>query len=308
MLKSFLEGFLGESQEKHESQLKFNCPRCSDYNQNTPDNKFNLEINLANDNPKYGSDKIFHCWKCGYKSGSLHKIIKDYGSREDYLFYRENSLDSLLYESPPKKQYKNIFLPNDFIKFKDFDLKNERHYIAYDYLIKERNIPEKTLNYFNVGACFNGFYKNRIIIPSYDKNNVLNFFTGRSFINEKPSYLSPSVHKDSIIINEKNINWNLPIFLVEGWFDLFALPVNTIPLNGKTILKSLFNKIKDNKPPLILIFDPDAISDMENIFYELSFFNLPFLKTIEIKQNDLAKNYQIKGKKYIFELTKEILN
>lgn len=308
MIKELLEGFLGESHESHEFQLKFNCPRCAEENTNTPDNKYNLEINLANDNPKYGSDKIFNCWKCNYKSGSLDKIIREYGSKQDYTYYKDNSLDNLLFEKPINKKFRTIYLPKEYVAFKDFDLKNSHHLKAYDYLINKRKISVNTINYFNIGACFNGYYKNRIIIPSYDKDGEINSFIGRIFIDEKPTYLGPSVDKDNIIYNEKNINWNLPVFLVEGWFDLFALPINTIPLNGKKILSKLFLKIKEYKPPLILLFDPDAYNDMEESIDDLTFLNLPFLEKITLKNDDLAKNYQDYGKSFIKDITKNMFS
>ena len=43
-----------------------------------------------------------------------------------------------------------------------------------------------TLTKYNLGYCEYGNYKNMIIIPSYDENGKLNYFTGRSF--EKDPY------------------------------------------------------------------------------------------------------------------------
>ena len=53
-----------------------------------------------------------------------------------------------------------------------------------------------------------------IIIPTYDKDGRLNYFTARSF--EKNSYIkykNPPVSRN-IIPNEHLINWRLPIIIM----------------------------------------------------------------------------------------------
>ena len=82
-----------------------------------------------------------------------------------------------------------------------------------------------------------------IIIPTYDKDGRLNYFTARSF--EKDPYIkyrNPSASRD-IIPNEHLINWKVPIVICEGLFDAIAIKRNAIPLLGKNIQSSLMKKI-----------------------------------------------------------------
>jgi len=100
-----------------------------------------------------------------------------------------------------------------------------------------------------------------VIIPSYDNNGKLNYFTARSF--EKDPYIkyrNPDASRD-IIPFELFINWDLPIILCEGPFDAMAIKRNAIPLFGKNIQPSLMKKLVESKVEKIYIaLDDDAMS------------------------------------------------
>ena len=99
-----------------------------------------------------------------------------------------------------------------------------------------------------------------IIIPTYDKDGRLNYFTARSFEKEPyVKYRNPSASRD-IIPNEHLINWNVPVVLCEGPFDAIAIKRNAIPLLGKNIQSSLMKKIVTSIVDKIYIaLDRDAI-------------------------------------------------
>jgi DNA primase len=113
---------------------------------------------------------------------------------------------------------------------------------------------------YNIGYCKDGLYKNMIIIPTYDMDGRLNYFTARSF--EKDPYIkyrNPSASRD-IVPNEHLINWNVPVILCEGLFDAMAIKRNAIPLLGKNIQSSLMKKIVTSVVDKIYIaLDRDAI-------------------------------------------------
>ena len=99
-----------------------------------------------------------------------------------------------------------------------------------------------------------------IIIPSYDSNGKLNYFTGRSF--EKDPYVkyrNPNTSRN-IVPFEMFINWNLPLVLCEGPFDAIAIKRNAIPLLGKNIQSTLMKKIITSQVKKIYIaLDTDAM-------------------------------------------------
>jgi len=109
-----------------------------------------------------------------------------------------------------------------------------------------------------------------VIIPSYDNNGKLNYFTARSF--EKDPYIkyrNPDVSRD-IIPFELFINWDLPIILCEGPFDAIAIKRNVIPLLGKNIQSNLMKKLVSSKVKKIYIaLDNDAIKQALKFCEEL---------------------------------------
>lgn len=258
-------------------QIQVNCPHCAKlYNNYEPDWKYNLEINLKK--------RVYKCWKCEI-SGPIPKLLKYYSSREIYNTYIEN-YDEIDYKQNGNKEdeddevYKQILLPKEFIKFSEIDTDLLSHSEAYNYLIYKRRFNIDLINSLNIGFCTDGYYKNRIIIPSYDKNMKLNYFIARSYLNDKISYLKPKTNQD-VIFNEYNIDWNSTIYVVEGVFDYMSLPFNTLCLLGKEFIPYVFKLVVKYKPQMVFILDPDAIKQTIkyiNIFRNLSLENIKFVE------------------------------
>ena len=99
-----------------------------------------------------------------------------------------------------------------------------------------------------------------VIIPSYDEQGNLNYFTGRSFEKEPyVKYRNPETSRD-IIPFELFINWKLPLVLCEGPFDAIAIKRNAIPLLGNNIQSNLMKKIVTSTVEKIYIaLDNDAL-------------------------------------------------
>ena len=132
-----------------------------------------------------------------------------------------------------------------------------RHAQAY---IKNRGINKHDILQYNIGMCESGLYKNMIILPTYDVEGNLNYFTARSFEqNPYNKYRNPSVSRD-IIVNEHFINWNIPVILCEGIFDAIAIKRNAIPLLGKSIQNNLMKKLITSMVDKVYIaLDSDAV-------------------------------------------------
>ena len=126
-------------------------------------------------------------------------------------------------------------------------------------ILKKRGISREDILRYNIGYCETGSYSKMVIIPSYDKDGILNFFTGRSYYNNAPfKHKNPKVSKD-IIGFELYINWKQPITVVEGVFDALAVRRNAIPLFGKIVLEKLKKTIVENNVKSINIaLDKDA--------------------------------------------------
>ena len=166
-------------------------------------------------------------------------------------------------------QYQKISLPKEYKSLLDTSSNSiiRKHALVY---LKKRGITEYDIVKYNIGYCETGPYRNRIIIPSYDKNGVLNYFTGRTFEPENPiKYKNPQISRD-IIPFELFINWNLPLILCEGPLDAVAIKRNAIPLLGKTIQPNIMKKIVTSSVKKIYIaLDKDAINQALNFCEQL---------------------------------------
>jgi DNA primase len=302
LILNFLEKIF-DSPKKDKGELieyEYNC--ITETCKNDID-KYNLSYNL--------NKNKFKCWKCNYK-GNLISLVKKFGDKDDYDMLSpiisdlksQINYDDLSKEKIIEKEIK-LELPESFEFFynsKDsFHKKN-----ALNYLLN-RGISEKEIKKYKLGFTTKGKYKFRIIIPYYDKNNNLLYFDSRSFYpNIKPDYLKPDskiIKKSDIIFNEELVSFDVPIFLVEGVFDMFPL-YNCIPLLGKRINNKLLHKIIKYKTSVILCLDEDALKDVIGIYFLLNSFGIN-VYWCPIK-NDISKIYEKYGKEGVINTLKNI--
>lgn len=273
-------------------QIQLNCPKCQERDDlYEPDGKFNLEVNTKK--------RVFKCWKCDDPSfsGSLGKLIRSYGTHIDYELYKSFAGSFYNYSlQEDEDDFIPIFLPNKFIPFTEIDMTNQEHVNAYNYLVLERGLNFETINKFRLGFCVEGKYAKRIIIPSYDINGNVDYFVARSYFtyNKKP-YDNPKYGKKHLIFNERFINYDSLVFLVEGVFEMFILP-NSIPLLGKEINEKLFFRLKEKKPDIIIALDPDARKN------EIEIYNL--LKNAYEDKSHKVRVLGLGGDKDIDEINK----
>lgn len=264
-----IEDIFGElrSHNDYKYQISVDCPVCSHEIKGLDDGdgKGNLEINY-----KYN---VYKCWSCAESHethGSLHKLIKKYGTPKQLKKY--NLLKPEKDEDYKSKPHKQVYLPKEFVPLSTVSnnikfLPQYKQAITY---LKNRNISDEIIKKFNIGFCYQGIYENRIIVPSYDENNRVNYFIARSFLSKpKIKYKNPEAQKEIIIFNENLINWKKTIYLVEGVFDSIFLP-NAIPMLGKFLSDYLFEKLYDNAKKIIIILDPDAREDQTKLFHKLN--------------------------------------
>lgn len=264
-----LEDILGEPKmhSDYKCQMSFDCPVCSydikglDHG----DGKGNLEVNY-----RYN---VYKCWVCAESHethGSIYKLIKKHGNPRQLKKYQllrpEESEDGI------KRVYKQVRLPKEFISFSSasMGLKLTPQYKqAYNY-IRSRNITDEMCVRYNIGFCYTGPYENRIIIPSYNQDEDLNYFIARSYLtNTKFKYKNPEAQKEIIIFNEHLIDWEKPVYVVEGAFDSIFIP-NSIPMLGKFMSEHLFETLYQNAKKIIIVLDPDAWNDAERLYHKIN--------------------------------------
>ena len=246
LLVNLVNKVLGTSKRTARGNQAYHCPFC---NHHKPKLEINFTENKKGHNP-------WHCWVCGKKGKTIKGLFKALKVSSDKFI----ELSKLVKTGSQVEEVivQNVVeLPKEFKQILGSkDLKAKQ---AYTYL-KNRNVTDDDIIKYNIGYCNFGRYANMVIIPSYDKDGSLNYFTGRSF--EKDpfiKYRNPECSRD-IIPFELFINWDSPLVLCEGPFDAIAIKRNAIPLLGKNIQSNLLKRIVQSTVKKIYIaLDTDAI-------------------------------------------------
>ena len=246
-LIALVNSVLGTGKSTARGNYAYHCPFC---NHHKPKLEVNFTENKKGENP-------WHCWACDRKGKKIYQIFKHIQVPSNTMAELRSIVKTEFNDKEAVVEEK-VSLPKEFkslLNVSKTDILG-RHALTY---LKSRNINEEDIVKYNIGYCETGRYAKMVIIPSYDENGNLNYFTGRSFEKE-PSvkYRNPSVSRD-IIPFELFINWEIPFILCEGPFDAIAIKRNAIPLLGKNIQSNLMKKIVMSSVEKIYIaLDKDA--------------------------------------------------
>jgi hypothetical protein len=215
LLVTLVNSVLGSGKATARNNYAYHCPFC---NHHKPKLEVNLTENREGKNP-------WHCWACDVRGTTIYNLFKQLKVEAGKL----SELSSLVKTSKSIKETQvttTISLPDEYINLSSGDLSDisAKHAIAY---LKKRHISKYDILKYNIGYCKSGLYNNMIIIPTYDEDGRLNYFTARS---------------------------------CEGLFDAIAIKRNAIPLLGKNIQNNLMKKVISSKVDKIYIaLDRDAI-------------------------------------------------
>jgi DNA primase len=245
ILLGFIENVLGKSHKRARENYAFTCPKCNHH-------KPKLEVNLYTDE---NGQNPFECWVCGFKGRTIKSLLKQ------LQVPAEQAYEILKYvrkgEEVGYAPAISVELPKEFQPLYNASTTSLIAIKVRKYLYK-RGFTDRDFLKYNIGYCTSGEYRGRVIIPSYNENNQLNTFVGRTFEDAYHKYRGPQCSKD-IVVFENLINWSQPIVLVEGVFDAIAAKRNAIPVLGKSLSKALIKKIVSNTVEDVYIaLDKDA--------------------------------------------------
>jgi len=248
----------GECYRSNEEYL-FSCPFCKHY-------KRKLSINIAKGK--------FKCWICDSSGKNLYYLIKRFGNysqKQQWQSFENHveisDFDNIFEKKTEEEQIQRIKLPKEYICLAKKNLPLDSK-MAMDYL-KERKIFKEDILRWKIGYCTDGEYRNRIIIPSFNRDGYCDYFVARSYTKDWLKYKNPPASKN-IIFNELVVDWDKPITLVEGIFDAMNAE-NSIPLLGSTLSvhSRLFKAILTHSKRVYVALDKDAEKKALSIVYAL---------------------------------------
>jgi len=265
---TILRRVLGDFRKTGNERL-FHCPNCKH-------SKNKLSINIDKDK--------FQCWHCNYAGRSVYRLIRRFGSFSNQQAWLELSSDvdltlfDELFNEDKKDDYVQVIeLPEEYIflgnKHLPMSSLAPRHYLA------SRGVTMDEILFWKIGYCPSGEYKNRIVVPSFNKNGDPNFFVSRVYKGTWAKYKNPNVSKD-IIFNELYLDFKQHIVLVEGVFDAIIAGENAVPILGSTLRENskLFQSIVDNDTAVYFALDPDADAKAYKIMQKLLQYDVDVYK------------------------------
>jgi len=303
LIVNIIQNFLGApkmgSKAEARVQWEFNCPSPTCRKDRDP--KFNLAYKSTH--------KLFKCWKCKY-SGYVHRLVNEYGSKDDIkrlrLILPEYSQTNFNVFRKPEVNYDLVTceLPDGYLPLNQ-ERKSKLYKLAWDYAVNKRKITPAQIDKYKIGYTETGSRKFRIIFPSKNAAGKLNYYEARAFLKDaKRAYIKPdSPDKNDIIFNEQFINWDLPIYLVEGVFDAIRIP-NAIAMLGKSPSSLLINKLLKYNATVIVCLDADAFKDGVGIYKQLSSLGLNVFFVDLKEREDISSIYEKFGQEKLNEVLK----
>lgn len=297
LIPEILETFLGDARKHNESsgQIAFDCPVCSaERGLSNGDGKGNLEVNYT--------DGVYKCWVCSGTHGThgtIGKLIYEHGTKNamneynlikpDYEYLRmvrDNQVVEKVIVTLPEG-YKRLTTCSKF----------QWKYSEVMTYLKDRGITKEMIDRYDIGFTTEGKYHDRVIIPSYDKEGVLDYYIARGFSKwTRPKYLNPEAEKMGVIFNSRFISLDATIYLVEGVFDHMVIP-NSIPMLGKVLSDELLMFLRGARANIVVVLDNDAIEDAKGLYQELNVSVLRNkLRLCELPEGrDPSKMYEVYG-------------
>jgi len=270
--------------DRNGENISISCPFCNNSNKN----KLKLVIHIEKG--------YYHCWVCDKKGSDVSFLVKKinpsfYEESKTFFIKKSTSkfnlnidlscLDNTYLEIEEQKIEKEQVLdfPDDFdLLATNFNSKNPNTKAVFNYALS-RGINKHKMWLLKLGFSNNARFKRQLIIPSFDEEGEINFYTARKIDAETSDpfkYNNASVKKKNIIFNELLIDWNKELTIVEGPLDLLKTNDNATCLLGSSLTEDmpLFNKIVKNKTKINLALDADVYPKTVHIANMLSSYDI----------------------------------
>ena len=273
-----LRSVLGSSYDRG-SELLFTCPYCRHHKR-----KFSVNI----------EKNYYKCWICDKRGRNVGRVIRNFGSLTHFREWQDlvgkvdlSDFDDLFGTKVEEETETILKLPEEFKSLANKCLpRSASPFLRY---LSQRGVTRKEIIKWKIGYCSEGDYKNRVIIPSFNKDGFVNYYVARSIGDDWQKYKNPPASKD-IIFNELYVDWHEDLIIVEGIFDAIRAG-NSIPILGSTLRDGgkLFKAIVASGAKVFLALDEDASDKADRIIESLMSYGVDVSKIDTSGYEDIAE-------------------
>lgn len=216
---------------------------------------------------------IFGCFKCKVAGNSLKLIKKVYDKpMSELIEFLKTGVD---------KRYVNIdFLDSHIEVFKEQELiqakiKPIELPEGYEYLYNKRipyldyrRVPQDQVNYYKMGVCLHGYYKDRLIVCDVNEKQEPIYWIARDITGrQKKKVLNPVVKEGAVGSGDLIFNFSLAKnykigIIVEGMFDALRVGNCGMATYGKGLKSHHIGwLLQGGFEEMVLLYDADVKDD-----------------------------------------------
>lgn len=258
----------------------------------------------------------WYCYSC-QMGGGVQKFsrlvgVKDY--EPDVEYERLDGIEDLLRDEVKELKPSWLNYPEgfSFVTGKEDGVVGKA---ACKYLL-DRGLTIPQIMRYRIGYCYVGRYKGRIIVPTLDEEERVQYFVARTFLHAEVPYLNPSNSivrgKTEVLFNYQNARSMSQIVICEGVFDAIAVGPNAVAVFGKTISAQQANLLAEAGPKEVVVaLDGDAYPQAMEMGQILASYGLEVRVARLPREADPASLNRLDLSRYLQEAkaigTKEIL-
>ncbi len=268
---NILKEFLGDTYNSGTEWL-FYCPECKHH-------KKKLSVNISKDK--------FKCWVCDYRGMSVRRLVRRHGTfsqqqewnklvgRVDISSFESRMAEGLLGLTREEPE-EFMSLPDEFVSLTS--RKSSLGALPAKKYLFDRGVGTDDILRWKIGYCPTGQYEDRIIVPSFNMEGKVNYFTARSYNGNWRKYLNPPAGRD-VVFNELYVDWESDLSIVEGVFDAITAG-NAVPLLGSSLREDskLIRKIVEYDTPVYIALDADAEKRAMSLIKSLAQYDVELYK------------------------------
>lgn len=232
------------------AQYVTHCPNCAALGKRHDDYKLSISL----------EKNVYHCYRCGC-SGKVTSLLKGYVNSGNLIRYRMNFKDQEFSDSG------NVLISSELMDYNNISNPIDCYMINAVNYLKKRHISLDDVQKYNI-RIGKGLYKNRILIPTYDREGNIVYLTARDYVNKDPEqkyYNPPGSHKALAVWNIQNITKDDIVVITEGVFSGLAATRNlknkakAVSIFGKSVSEAQVRMISEVNPKeIVLCFDGDV--------------------------------------------------